>query len=429
MLLYGIAYWARPYITDAGNRNFFFPALTARVVGALALGFIYQFYYSGGDTFNFHTHGSRIIWNAFIESPETGLKLLFADGSDETGIYKYSSQIPFFRDKSSYTIIRIAGFFDLFTFSSYAGTALLFAGFSFIGSWMWFLTFYKKYPGNRRWIALAVLFFPSVIFWGSGIMKDSVVFFMYRNNNFEIDRLFNRRKLSFFHFIVLLAGFYLIFLTKKFVLQALVPSAILWVYLTNLNSIKSFALRIVVFPLFIIAIAVIAFFSVQKIGEGDQRYSLDNLAYTSKVTATDILYQTGRDAGSGYTLGQLDGSFTTMLALAPKAINVSLFRPYIWEVKNPLMLLSSLEGILMFLVSCYVIINVRFSIFRYLANPDIAFSLLFALIFAFAVGVSTYNFGTLSRYKIPVIPFFVISMSLILYLKKSRKFSELDTTE
>ncbi|MEQ8424942.1 MAG: hypothetical protein RIA63_09545, partial [Cyclobacteriaceae bacterium] len=73
-LVYAGAYWIRPRVTDSINRKYFIPALTVRIIGALAVGFIYQFYYDGGDTFAYHTYGSRIIWEAFIGSPIDGLK-------------------------------------------------------------------------------------------------------------------------------------------------------------------------------------------------------------------------------------------------------------------------------------------------------------------------------------------------------------------
>ena len=90
------AYFIRPRVTDSITRKYFLPALYVKIVGALAVGFIYQFYYGGGDTYNFHSYGSRHIWEAFMDNPATGFKLLFSDGSSEVGIYKYSSLIPFF---------------------------------------------------------------------------------------------------------------------------------------------------------------------------------------------------------------------------------------------------------------------------------------------------------------------------------------------
>jgi hypothetical protein len=432
IIVYAVAYAIRPRVTDEENYKFFLPALTVKICGAIALGLLYQFYYNGGDTYNFHTHGSRHIWEAFSESTDVGLKLLFSDGKDELGIYKYSRLIPFFRDPTSYTVIRIAAFFDLITFSSYSGTAVFFAIFSFIGSWMLFLTFYQKYPGYKMVIAVAVLFIPSVAFWGSGIMKDSLVLSSLGVATYSIDRMFGRRRFSISFVLILLASLYLIFVTKKFVLQAFLPSAILWVFLTRLHSIRSVMLRILVVPVLLSITVVSAYFTVMKVGQGDARYDVEKLATTAKITATDIRYQTGRDAGSGYSLGEQDGSFGTMIRMLPQAINVSLFRPYFWEVRNPLMLLSAIESFALLLLTLYTLFKVKMSIFRYLTNPDVAFTMIFALIFAFAVGISTYNFGTLSRYKIPLIPCYMISVCLILYLDKlnrERKLAALDSTE
>src|SRR6185369_2200444 len=97
----------RPWITDDVNRKYFLPALTVRIFGALTLGFIYQFYYDGGDTFSYHTHGSRIIWEAFWESPLLGFKLFLNDATPSGG-FSYISRIYFFSDPSSFAVIQIA---------------------------------------------------------------------------------------------------------------------------------------------------------------------------------------------------------------------------------------------------------------------------------------------------------------------------------
>src|SRR5687768_6040827 len=155
ILIYTAAYIVRPKVTDVLTRGYFFPALTLKIIGALALGLLYQFYYGGGDTFNFHTIGSRIIWEAFLDSPDKGFKLLFSHGEYVGETYAYASRIYFYRDASSFFVIRIATVFDLLTFSSYGGTALLFAAFSFVGSWAFFIAMYRQAPQLHYWTALA----------------------------------------------------------------------------------------------------------------------------------------------------------------------------------------------------------------------------------------------------------------------------------
>jgi hypothetical protein len=419
----------RPWVTDEVNRKFFFSALTLRIIGAVAVGLIYQFYYSGGDTFNFHTHGSRHIWEAFLDSPSKGIQMLLSGGKHQESFYAYSSRIYFFSDPASFFVIRVAALVDLFTFSTYSGTAVVFAVISFIGSWMLFLTFYNKYPELYRWIAAGTLFIPSVFFWGSGILKDTLVLAALGMATFELDRLLIQKRISLSHIVFLLFSLYVIFSVKKFVLQAYLPAAILWIYMGQIHRIQSIALKIMAFPFILGLCALMAYYSVIKVGEGDKRYAAEKLSQTARITAMDIRFQTGRDAGSGYTLGELDGSFTGMLRLAPKAINVSLFRPYLWEVTNPLMLLSALESTGFLFLVLYVVRKRRTSVLKAFANPDIVFTMVFSIVFAFAVGVSTFNFGSLARYKIPLLPFLFIGLTLILYEKRDKNVGVLDNTE
>ena len=429
MLIYILAYLIRPYVTDTVNRKYFFPALSVKIIGAIALGVIYQFYYSGGDTYNFHTHGSRHIWEAFVDSPEKGLDIMFSGGEHNESFYRYSSQIPFFSDPSAYFIIRLAAFFDFFTFSTYSATALCFAALSFIGMWMFFLTFYKKYPELHRQIAFAAFFIPSVFFWGSGLLKDTLMMTCLGVVTYEIDKLFFRKKISIIHILLFVISLWCIFSVKKFILQAFIPAALLWIYLNNLKMIRSVVVRILIFPILIIVSIFSIYYSIVKVGEGDQRYAVENIAKTAKITAYDIRFQTGRDAGSGYTLGELDGSFGSLFRLAPQAINVSLFRPYLWEVNNPLMLLSALESLVFLILSLILIFKYRLGVLKSFRNPDVSFSFIFSVILAFAVGVSSFNFGTLVRYKIPLLPFYAVALILIYYENKPRKEEEFDEVE
>jgi hypothetical protein len=421
IIVYVVAYRVRPLCTDSNTRKYFFPALSFKILGALALGFIYQFYYEGGDTFNYHTHGSRHIWEAFMDSPEAGMKLLFL-GKDQTGIYQYSSKIPFFYDPQSYFIIRIAAFFDLLTFSSYSGTSVLFSVVSFTGAWLFFITFYRRYPTLNFQIAICSLFIPSVIFWGSGILKDTIVVAALGIATYCIDVNFIQLKWRWSRLLLLLIVIFLILRVKIFILQAFIPAALTWVFYNRLVTTPSVAVRVLVLPLIFISILGISYLSVVKIGEGDSKYSLDKIATTAKITAYDIGFYTGRDAGSRYSLGSLDGTFSGMVAKVPQAINVSLFRPYVWEVKNPLMFLTSLEGTILLGICMYVLIKIRFKFFKALSNPDIIFALVFSLTMAFAVGITSYNFGTLARYKIPLMPYFTLALVLIYFEKEKENF-------
>lgn len=423
-------YLVRPYVTDEITRRYFFPALTFKIIGAIAVGFLYQFYYDGGDTFNFHTHGSRHIWEAFINSPTMGWQLLFSKGQYLPGTYDYASKIIFFHDPASFFVVKVATLFDLLTFSSYSGTALFFALLSFAGGWMLFLSFYERSPDLHRWQAAAALFIPSVIFWGSGLMKDTLTFAAIGFLTYSISYFFFKRKFSMSVLILMLISVWILFSVKKYILLCYLPAVLLWIYTKRLTQIRSVVLKMLVTP-FVVAILILSgYYAIVLIGEDDPRYSLDRLAITARVTAYDIGFYTGRDAGSGYSLGELDGTFGGMLSKVPEAINVTLFRPYLWEIRNPLMLLSSFESLVLVILTFYVLFKKRLFLFKALSEPTVIFCLVFSLTFAFAVGVSTFNFGTLARYKIPLLPFYVLAMGYILhYSNNDRNLSELANTE
>lgn len=431
-IVYALAYMIRPLVTDDLNRRYFFPALTARILAALAVGFLYQFYYDGGDTFAYHTHGSRPLWEAIVESPADGFRLLFLNGEYGPGIWKTASRIWYWNDPQSFFVIRIAAVFDLMTFSSYSATAVLFAVISFVGGWMLFLTFYRMYPDLHRWVAISVLFIPTVVFWGSGIFKDTITLSALGVATYTFHRLFLDRRPGIVSGLLLVFSLWIIFSIKKYILLCFLPAVLLWLVATNLSRISSLMLRLVVAPLAGVVAILLAYYAVLMVGEEDPRYNISKLAQTARITAYDIRYGWGARTGegSGYTLGELDGSWQSIVSLAPQAMNTALFRPYLWEVKNALMMLSALEGVTLLLLTIYVIWKTRGRIFNYVQKADIIFCVVFALVFAFAVGVSTSNFGTLSRYKIPMMPYYLLALGMIhAYWKRDRKLAELEVTE
>jgi hypothetical protein len=421
IIIYVLAYVVRPYVTDSVNRRYFIPALTLRIIGALAVGFVYQFYYRGGDTFNYHTYGSRYIWEAWLDSPSKGFHIFFYGPENVQGVYDYTEKILFLNDPGSFVIVRLAFLCDLFTFSSYSGTAVLFSLFSFVGMWMFFLTFYEMYQHLHFRLAVASFFIPSVFFWGSGILKDTITLACLGVAVYTCYQIFIKTRISFWNLLLLPVSLYIIYKVKVYILLTFLPSAIIWIFLSQLGKIRITIIKLALFPIVTISSLSLAYFAIVKAGETSERYSIQNLARTAQITAYDIRYFTGRDAGSGYSLGELDGSFGSMLQLAPAAINVTLFRPFLWEVKNPLMLLVSLEGLIFLVAFVIVILQARFLIFTALSNPNVLFVFIFSVTFAFAVGVSTFNFGTLARYKIPLLPFFAVMLTLIhSYIRRHR---------
>lgn len=233
-------------------------------------------------------------------------------------------------------------------------------------------------------------------------------------------QLFIDKRMSFANFLLLVLGFWLVFSIKKYVLLCFLPAILLWINASTIKRIESTIAKLVFLPFVVVAIIVSGYFALVKVSENDKKYSLDKIAQTAMITAYDIRYVTGKDAGSGYTLGELDGTISSMIKSIPAAINVTLFRPYLWEVNSPLMLLSAIESFALLMMTIFIVVKKGWLIKRYILDPDVLFCFIFSLTFSFAVGISTYNFGTLSRYKIPMLPFFVIGLAII-YTTKDKE--------
>jgi hypothetical protein len=416
-----IAYGIREISADQETKKYFFPALILKMLGAIGVGLIYQFYYGGGDTFSYYTHGASHIVEAFYDNFSAGFKLLTANGEFDPETYKYSSKIWMYRDTTSYFVVRIAAIFGVITYNSYAGVALFFALFSFWGLWLMYQSFCNIYPELKLQFAIAIFFVPTVFFWGSGILKDTVTLGASGFLVYAFIQIFFERKKLVLNIILLLLSIYIITSIKLYIFLCLMPALILWYFFYRIGRIPSLVARVMVAPFLLIIGVAVAYFVALKAGEDNSRYALDQIAETAQVTAYDIRYWTGKDAGSGYSLGELDGTFASMFKLAPQAINVSLFRPYLWEVNNPLMLLSALEALFLLVLTIRLFYRNRFiHITQSIRSPIILFCLIFAIIFAFGVGISTYNFGTLSRYRIVMVPFYLMAVFMLDFHAQSK---------
>ncbi len=426
-IIYMLAYMLRPAFTDRHTRRYFLPGLSVKLVGGLAVGFIYQFYYGGGrpsgDTFNYFREAG-VIFQAFTENPLAGVQLILANGEVSPAIFQYATRIYWFDSPTEYFVIKVVALCSLLTAHSYAANALLFAAISFSGIWAMYSSFYRLFPRLHLEFAVAMLFIPSVFFWGSGILKDTITLGALGWATWAIIRVFIDKKKLLQGSSILLLSLYTIYSIKIYIVLCFLPAAILWIFLANAEKIRSPLIRIGLAPFMLVAGGFLGYLAMIKVGEDNARYSLDTVSETAEVTARYLTYVGESQGGSVYTLGDdYDFSPAGMLRKAPLAVNVTLFRPYLWEAHNIVMLLSALESLATLLLTLWVIYKVGpAKLLGYLlAKPIISFCLLFALAFSFAVGISTYNFGSLVRYKIPMFPFYLAGLFILRYLAQTRR--------
>jgi hypothetical protein len=319
--------------------------------------------------------------------------------------------------------MKITSFICLLGFNLYLPTTFLFATISFICNWKLFLVFLDMFPTKKDLFAKVILFVPSVFFWGSGILKDSITFSALSMLTYALYfGLIKREKFSKHLFVAILLG-YLITLIKGYIILAFIPGASYWVFSNYKDKIRNSTLRTIFTPFFIFLGLIFSIFMINNLSTSAGRFSLDNLEKTTKDYQS--WHTVASEGGSGYSLGGVTEDFSVgnLLSKFPLAVNVTLFRPYIWEVNNIVMVFSALESlaILLFTVFTFLKIGIFKSLQLILNNSTIIFCFLFSIFFAFSVGFTSYNFGALVRYKIPCIPFYLAAIAMLRV--KSGKFS------
>jgi len=353
-----------------------------------------------------------------IKDNPSQIDLLFTTGGKYTDKLADEENKGYLLMESNYMVVKFATIVCLFTFSKYLLVCLVLGFIAFLGSWQLFMFFYNYSPHLHKQFAIGILAIPNVIFWTSGISKDTICM---ASLGFLVKALFdmvvNKKKYLQNSLITFFACFF-IFTIKPYILYSFLPFyisfLIFYIIRNTSNQLQRWALRLAI-PLITLAIGFI--FS-DKLEEQIKDFSSEKLMESVTHTQSSFEKQAATTEGSFFSIGDFDGSFSGFVSLAPVAIFTTLFRPFIWEAKSVIMLASALENfaltifILMILFKRGGIVN----FFRKtLSEPIVSFCLLYTVIFFAFVGVTTGNFGSLVRYKIPAIPFLVSGLIIIYY--------------
>lgn len=396
-------------------RNFFVFGYLFKALGGIAVGFIYYYYYRGGDTLNYFNY-AQIINSSLGKSLHIWLKLMWSSNIDaET--WGFLRHMPEYVDGAEYLVVRITAVFNLLSFGSYAGTALFFSLFSFLGCWLFFITIIKRYPVIYFQVGVAIFLIPSVIFWNSGILKDTLILGCLGIMVFAFDKIQDKKYQS--GVIIMVLAVLFMEKIRGFMVTTLVMPLVIIAYskfIMKYNFISK-AILTVVGVLFLAGFLVIF---ANKLNE-------ELLAFSNEVQiSANYLYRISlRDGGSAYYLGDLDGSIESTFSLMVPAIWVSLFRPYPWESYNVVMLLSALESFLLLSFFIATLFKRKFVGFFRSVSQDLylQYAIIFSILFAFIVGITTFNFGSLVRYRAPLYFFFITALTIIWNNKKLARVS------
>ena len=400
-------------------KEYFMKAWYVRLIGCLLTALMYDYYYNGGDTITYYHYALGVNKLLFSEPGAIPGLMFSPKGFYSTRFLADSSLFVehglFFLDGTTAIVIWLASLCNVIFLRSFLLSSITFTFFAFYGCWKLFSMFYDMYPHLKKQMAIACLFIPSVFFWGSGMMKEPLCIGGLGMLTFNVYMLFFKKGNKFKSLILAFLGGFILFKIKVYIILAFLPALAVWVFSRYRYNIKSPFLKLISTPLFFTFGGIAGIVVLQSMAKYAERYALEELMKTAKETQNWLVYSTKEQGGSYYTLGDIEYSTVGLLKVFPKAINVALFRPYIWEIRKPILLAASLEGI----VTLYLTVTLLFKagfvrFFKLIANnPEVQFCFVFSVIFAFAVGFTSFNFGALARYKIPFMPFFYIALFIL----------------
>ena len=340
---------------------------------------------------------------------------------------------------------------------------------SFIGLFLAYKTLENKFERKHVLLLIALLGVPSVLFWSSGIMKESILMLFL---GIIIKSAFEPNLKGAFRVFLFAFGFWGIFFSKFYVALALIPSLL---FLACFQITKKTALSLAA-SLILVVLSVVGYNSthdnlaLKKLSKKQNDFinlSIGGVYLVNTQTPFDTIYtalpenlnspeaikpgysytlknnstyhhwknpgfadtlqvnnnpneytvlQILNPTGSAITLKRLEPNFSSVVKLLPVAFVNVFFRPFIFDVDNVFSLLACFENIALF-----ALILLMLFYFKKPSNSAAAlilFSLLFVFVLYVLVGITTPVLGAAVRYKVPATPFLLMSIFLCLDMNK-----------
>jgi hypothetical protein len=402
-LAVGLIFVVGPY--DNRERLGIGLSFVGRAVTGFGMVWLTEAAWGGGDMFAYHQVGTSLTRYLRLDfeymAPEV-LALLFQRDA-VLPVYVFGA------GSSSGSMTAIVTFIELVVNDSLYGTALVITFLSFFAQLTLYQVARESFTERYRVRMLfAILLLPSVVFWSSGIVKESFALAGVCLLTFAMHRFGGRR------FVMGLAagivGVLLTGLTKAYFLFVFAIAAGVWVYWRYAVHVEGrFRLR----PIHLVIGGLLAIGGVIILGQIFPRYSFTNIG--PEVARMQGFGSTIR-GGSGYAIGDANAiTLGGQLAFAPIGLVYALFRPFIFEMSNIPMAASALEAAFLSVALLRLVWARRWGdTWRMLtSSPMLVYSIVFTVGVAVAVGIATTNLGTLVRYRMPILPFYALVLFVL----------------
>ncbi|TXB67016.1 hypothetical protein FRY74_02195 [Vicingus serpentipes] len=393
------------------TKKWFIGIFTIKVLVSILLTLIYTYYYTDRSTADIFKYfdDSKIMFEAIKTNPIDFVKMLFGIANDTPYFNEtYYDNMRFWYSQGStnlftdsHTIIRFNAFIHFFSFG-YFNVHNVFINFiSLLGLTAIFKVAKPYFENNKKLLFFAVFLAPSVLFWGSGLLKESIIFLGVGMLLLHLKQL--SVKFNWQSSLIIGLSIVLITYTKLYVLAALTPAFFGYFFYKSVLKQKPILCYLMSAILVLMAsfLLLVAPISVNPI----------ELIIAKQHDFITLMAQVENSSSFAYTI--LQSPIDVILAI-PNALVNTLFRPFIWECTSPFMLMSAFENIDIITFFVLAIIfrkkNINYNL--------LFFCLSFVLFLYILTGLTVPNFGAIARYKVPGLPFLLIAILSIIDIEK-----------
>ena len=391
------------FIKNAGlSHKIVITLFLIKVAAGLFCGWISEHYYpQGNDYWNMNTHAGE-EYQVLIHDPRGFFLNIFnSPYADHYGGF-FNSIGSYWKDLANNVIIKVLAICNILTGGNYYINSLFFNFFVFFGHIALFRIFKNMYKGKNWPLILSCFLLPSTLYFTSGLHKDGIIFTMLSlfsfSLYFSLVHKCNRR-----YILMIAISLLSIILIRSYVFIALIPAAIAMLFAFKTKKIlKSFVfvylavIGIIILTAFISPVSNPLHIIVNK-----QRDFLSLPVATSQID-----------------MDTLQPRLSNFVKNFPAALEHIFLRPYVWEFKNPFLILHGIELLLYQLLFIYMLIIVRRS--GHINNAFIYYGMLLSLTLLIFIGYIVPNAGSLMRYRSIYLPFLItpILCSINIYINK-----------
>ena len=395
-----------PVFQKYHSRNF-----NIKVILVLVYAFYYVFIVGGGDTIAYWD-GAVTLSNLFWKSPSMYLEQLLNTPTPEMHLqhFDFSTGSPpgwIYREPESWFVAKIYSLISFISFKSYLVGSLIISYIVSIASFRLFILVESFKLHQIKYVAFATLFLPSVVFWCSGITKDTIVLIaiIYINVNF-LEWILKIPGNNIKRVLIIVFYGFLLFHIRDFMLS-LIGVAFMVVLMARLaNKYRKQPFAFYSLRMLTIVIGVFVFITQgSKLGENEQIKEAEAI---SKDFETNKTYE-----GSRYSIGVTNFSTAGLIVGFIPAVIAGIYRPFLWEGLTFSLIFNGLESIYFLYLTWFFIKKDFFKKVKIVRqNEFLVFSFVFAILLAFMVGLTSGLFGVLVRFKAPLLSFFILVLTV-----------------